>query len=885
MSGDLLQTKLYVPRLRPSLIPRPHLIEKLNRGLQQGCKLTLVSAPAGFGKTTLVSEWIAGCERPFAWLSLDKGDADLQRFLTYFIAALQTVLPAVGTGMMVALQSPQSPPIESSLTTLLNEIAGVPDNFLLVLDDYHLVDAQPVDKALTFLLDHLPPQMHLVITTREDPNLPLSRLRVRGQLTEIRAVDLRFTLAETAVFLNQIMGLAISPEELAALEKRTEGWIAALQVAALSLQGRDNTTAFIRQFSGSHRHILDYLAAEVLAQQPTVVQRFLLYTSILDRFCAPLCDAVVQRDPLAVALLEHLERANLFLIPLDDDRYWYRYHPLFADFLQGRLQKVELDIIPELHRRASLWFEENEYWETAVHHALAAQSFDRARQLIERYAPQQPTAGISFILFRWLQQLPAEMVRARPGLSLALAWGYCRSGQYQTSEVWLEAAEAHQPAEEVAARTLWGEAAAVRSIIACFQGNTVVALTQSRTALDLLPQDHHILRGLIANNIAMNLGDAISSSSDLAMAGQIYAEVAAAGQSARDDLVTAFALNRLAQLQISRGALRQAADTCRQVLALPLGSAERPSLECSLAHLNLAAVLYQWNRLDEAEQHAATAEVGKQSGENAWFVEGYRLRALLAQARGDEAGAQAALAQAAAIVQKTNVTWIVSGIAAAKVRLALMQGDMAMVVRWADTCGLAVGDDIGIHRSGEYATLARIRLAQGETTLALALLDWLFRFVTRLELAGEVLELLLLKALAHQASDELTQAVADLEEALHLAEPEGYVRIFLDEGEAMCLLLRRAATAGIMPGYIGRLLAAFPRTSSPHKPQPLIDPLSDRELDVLRLLADGRTNPEIAAELFLAVGTVKRHVHNILGKLNVANRREAVRRARELALL
>ena len=418
MPTSILATKLYIPPPRSKAVPRPRLVARLNEGLHR--KLTLISAPAGFGKTTLVSEWVAGCERPVAWLSLDEGDNDLARFLAYLVAALQTITADMGKGLLAGLQSPQPPPIELILTTLLNEITTIPDHFVLVLDDYHVIDAQPVDHALTFLLEHLPPQMHLVIATREDPQLPLARLRARGQLTELRAADLRFTPSEAAEFLNQVMGLNLSADDIAALETRTEGWIAGLQMAALSMQGRSDTASFIQAFTGSHRFVLDYLVEEVLQRQPERVRSFLLQTAILDRLSGPLCDAVTGRED-GRGMLDALERGNLFVVPLDDRRQWYRYHHLFADVLQARLMEEQPDQVSGLHRRASAWYEQNGLPSDAIRHALAAEDFERAADLIELAGPMVEESSLTATWLGWVRALPDELVRIRPVLSVRYA--------------------------------------------------------------------------------------------------------------------------------------------------------------------------------------------------------------------------------------------------------------------------------------------------------------------------------------------------------------------------------------------------------------------------------------------------------------------------------
>src|SRR5215210_192767 len=448
MSAPILATKLYIPPPQPKVILRPRLIERLNEGLHR--KLTLVSAPAGFGKTTLLGEWVAACERESAWLSLDEGDNDPTRFLAYLIAALQTIAPNIGEGVLEVLQSPQPPPTESILTALLNEIDTVPDDFVLVLDDYHVIDGSAVDEALSFVLEHLPPRMHLVIATREDPHLPLARLRGRGQLSEVRADDLRFAPDEAAEFLNQVMGLSLSAEDIATLETRTEGWIAGLQMAALSMQGRADATSFIKSFTGTHHFVLDYLVEEVLKQQPESVQTFLLRTSFLGRLCGPLCDAVML-DPAVSGqeILEYLERANLFLVPLDDERRWYRYHHLFAELLRQRLHQRSTSSpadegtgVDALHIRASQWYEDHGLAFEAFEHAAAAHDVARAARLIEGEGIPRHFRGAVMTILDWLESLPSSVLNARP----ALWWRYASfllvNGQTTGVEEKLQAAEA-----------------------------------------------------------------------------------------------------------------------------------------------------------------------------------------------------------------------------------------------------------------------------------------------------------------------------------------------------------------------------------------------------------------------------------------------------------
>src|SRR6266516_2195537 len=438
MSTPILATKLYIPRLRPNVVPRPRLIERLNEGLHR--KLTLIAAPAGFGKTTLVSAWVAGCDRQVAWLSLDAGENDPRLFLTYLVAALQTIAPTIGEGALGVLQSPQPPPSEAILTALLNEITTLPNHFVLVLNDYHVIDTKPIDMALTYLVEHLPPQIHLVIATREDPQLPLARLRARSHLTELRAADLRFAASEASAFLSQVMGLSLSAADIAALEDHTEGWIAGLQLAALSMQGHQDVPGFIRAFAGDHRYIVDYLVEEVLQRQPEPVRSFLLQTSILDRLHGPLCAAVTGQEE-GNARLEALERGNFFVVPLDDKRHWYRYHHLFAEVLSAHLMAEQPDQVSALHRRASEWYEQHGSAADAIRHALAARDFARAAGLVELAVPAMGRSRQETTVLGWLKALPDQLVRARPVLSVHYAGTLLVSGELEGVEARLRDAE------------------------------------------------------------------------------------------------------------------------------------------------------------------------------------------------------------------------------------------------------------------------------------------------------------------------------------------------------------------------------------------------------------------------------------------------------------
>ncbi|MBW2580761.1 MAG: LuxR family transcriptional regulator, partial [Deltaproteobacteria bacterium] len=498
----LLQTKLYIPPLRPNLVPRPHLIERLNQGLQLGHKLTLISAPAGFGKTTLVGEWASSLrldsakesqiENRIAWLSLDESDNDLARFLTYFIAALNQVEgieATIGKGALGMLQSPQ-PPAESVMTSLINDITVIPGRIFLVLDDYHMIGSSPVDDALTFLLEHLPPHMHLVIATREDPQLPIARHRARGQLTELRAADLRFSTSEAAEFLNQMMGLGLSAEDIASLESRTEGWIAGLQLAAISMQGREDTTSLIKSFTGSHRFVLDYLIEEVFEQQSKGVQAFLLQTAVLNRLTGSLCDALTGQDN-GRATLEMLDRANLFVVPLDNERRWYRYHHLFADLVRQRLDQQQSDSVAELHSRASVWYEDNGLEIEAFHHAAATNDFEHAARLMEGEGMPLHFRGAVAPVLTWLASLPTTVLDARPSLWVMYASVLMFVGQTTGVEQKLQAAEASIQGAEPDDKTqdLVGQIAAMRAMLAVPLHQVETIFAQSRRALEFLHPD------------------------------------------------------------------------------------------------------------------------------------------------------------------------------------------------------------------------------------------------------------------------------------------------------------------------------------------------------------------------------------------------------------
>jgi LuxR family maltose regulon positive regulatory protein len=880
MSSPILATKLYIPSPRSKIVLRPRLIERLNEGMHP--KLTLISAPAGFGKTTLVSEWIAGSERPVAWLSLDKGDNDLARFLAYFVAALQTIETNIGAGLLGALQNPQLPPIEFLLTTLLNEITAISHNFVFVLDDYQVIDSKPVDQALAFLLKHLPPQMHLVITTREDPHLPLARLRARGHFTELRAADLRFSSAEAADFLNQVMGLNLSEEDIHALEARTEGWIAGLQLAALSMHGHQDTARFIKSFTGSHHFVLDYLIEEVLQHQSESIQTFLLHTSILDRMCGPLCDAVLG-SPSASGqeTLEYLEHANLFIVPLDSERRWYRYHHLFGDLLRQRLgQRLAPKEINEYHIRASQWYEENGLDLEAFQHAAAANDIERAARLMEgKGMPLHFHYAVTTIL-DWLASLPKGVMDAKPLLWVRYASMALVTVQTAGVEERLQAAEAAlaaalqgaEPDENT--RNLIGQIAAARGMLALFKYRAEDIITQSHRAQAYLRPDNLGSRF----TAIWTLGVANQLQGDRAAAGRAFTEALSISQMSGNNFHLTLVTNSLGQNQEKENQLYRAAESYRRVLQL-FGDYPLPS--ASETCLGLARISYEWNDLGAAQQHGQKAlqlaRLYDRLIDRFVFSEVFLARLKLAQ--GDLAGAAVMLAETEQSVRQHNFMNRMPEVAAAQVLVLLRQDQVAAAAQLAQNHKLPISQ-------------ARVLLAQGDPSAALALLEPLRQQMETKGWLDEQLKVMVLQAVALYANNEKDQAVQLLGEALALAEPGGFIRLFVDEGPPMAKLLLEAASQGFKPDYIGKLLAIFEAKVQTSEDKPdlphvklLIEQLSQRELEVLHLIALGLSNHEISERLFLALSTIKGHNRIIFNKLHVQSRTEAIARARELGLL
>lgn len=993
----LLATKLYIPHPRPGLVPRLRLLTQLEAALRG--PLTLLTAPAGWGKTSLLSSWYAtaaavaardhdASSEPVAWVSLDAGDNDPIRFWTYILTALGTAHPGVADEALARLRSPQPPPIELVLTLLLNKLAALETDTVLILDDYHSIQAKAVHASVDFLLDHLPPRCHLVLAAREDPPLPLARRRAQGTVIELRATDLRFTPEETAELLTATLGTPLSDNVVRTLEVRSEGWVAGLQLAALSLRGqsREQAEAVVAAFAGSNRHIVDYLVEEVLARQPPEMQTFLLRTAVVDRFCAPLCealladpedgeaspddrperkslpaasahpDAVVSSTPVAAggdrtsgaasptiralhAILEQVERANLFLIPLDDERHWYRYHLLFAEALRSRLCQQDPTLAAELHRRASGWFEEQGLVVEAIQQAIAAPDVTRVAELVEQHGLGLGLAGQVETVLGWIRALPDAVVRTRPQLCACHAQMLFISGQDEVVMAArlcdLEAAVAARRqagANEAELRLLLGILRTTQALVAIPPGDLGRSVPLAHEAFfELLPETEVMWR-ITALTVAQQAFEVTGNvtQANIREWSRRAATLRAQGQI---DVAGAFIMD-VAHRQRLHGQLRAAAATYEDAMSMVPEPLQLEDLHAGAGcAFGLARVRLEWSDLGSADQLLSR---GMRILER-WAIpartvtQGYVTQARLQQARGEYAAALATLDDFEALAERRHFAAVWSARAAAvRAHIQLAQGDLAAATRWAEASGLSTEDtELEFLREREYLTFVRVYIAQGRGDPAsrylgeaLHLLDLVQQDAEPKERLNSVLEILILRTLAHQAHRDMRVALGTLARALTLAAPESYVRLFADEGAPMATLLtdlikaveqRRLnlptavmdyarGLAAVCRSHDGSVPAPVPQGAPTQRtmdgnagePQyrylasavpPLLDPLTERELEVLRLLAEGASNAAIAAALTVTVGTVKKHVFNICAKLGTQNRTQAVARARALHLL
>jgi LuxR family maltose regulon positive regulatory protein len=915
LANPLVETKLYIPRLRRTLVARPRLSGPLSRG--PDARLTLISAPAGFGKTTLLAAWLAEAaaeNRSVAWLSLDERDRQPARFWTYVITALQTVLPGVGASVLPLLQSAR-PPIESVLSSVLNDLSAAVNEIDLVLDDYHLVDGPDVRTGMEFLLEHLPPQVHLVISSRADPLLPLARLRARGELVEIRAADLRFTPDEVTAYFNDVIGLDLPPKDIVALEERTEGWIAALQLAGLSLQGRDDVGGFIAGFAGDDRYIVDYLVEEVLQQQTEQIRTFLLRTCLLDRLSGPLCDAVTG-EPGGRATLAALDRANLFLVPLDDSRHWYRYHHLFADVLQAHLVDERPEEVVDLHRRASRWYDANGHPSAAVRHAVAAGDVERAADMIEVAIPDLRRNRQDATIRGWLDVIPYDVVRMRPVLAIGLIGGLMVGAETEGVEErlrdverWLRPADADRAgapapgagmvvADPAELARLPGAIEMYRAGLALIRGDVPATLLHAQLAIDRAADDDDTVRA----GAAGLSGLALWSRGDLDAAHRAYSRCVEGLRRAGNFSDILGCSITLADIRSTQGRLSDALRTFEDGLQLAPQDAGTVLRGTADMYVGMSQIACERGDLKAAIEHL---ERSRELGEHTGLGQNpYRWRVAMAgvlESQGDLAGALTLLEDAQRVYMG-DFSPNVRPVPALRARVLAAQGRWAQAMDWAAEHGLSADDPLAYVREFEHVTLARVLLARhaadgdgSSLVMAAQLLQRLLLAATTGGRTGTVIEILVLQARTLQASGNPAAAAAALERALTLAEPEGYVRVFVGAGAPMRSLLAAVPDRRVGRHYLQRLLAAAaldgaaapgqpPAERATPRPGP-VEQLSERELDVLRLLATDLDGPAIAQRLFVSVNTMRTHTKSIYTKLGVNNRRSAVRRAQERGLL
>jgi LuxR family maltose regulon positive regulatory protein len=922
---QIISTKLTIPPLRPGLVNRSRLFQKLDRGLL--CGFVLVSAPAGYGKSTLMSAWLRQSQHPGGWISLDDGDNEPSRFMGYLVAALRSVDPSLGEALEPLIQFQPKSDIETILTPLINQLAQSEKPFFLVLDDYHNIQNQEVHQIVRFLLEHRPSALNLIISTRADPPLPLARLRAQSGMVEIRLAELRFSFLETSDFLKNTMSLAISEADLNSLEASTEGWIAGLQMAGLSLQGRTDPSSFIRSFSGEDRYILDFLFDEVFMRQPGEIQDFLLQTSILGQLSAALCNAVTLRNN-SREILDTLERNNLFLISLDEQRKWYRYHHLFIDLLKSRLKLTNPDSIPILHQRASTWCEAEHDLENAIAHALSAQDFERAASLIEQVVRTLDMQNQQAMLASWVDHLPGEILKNHPWLCVYRAWGCYWTGNRGVEEEWLQLAEDSLGqsfiTDQLERDHIQGHIAVVRAHTALVSENIPLALEMGGKALELLPVEDEM-----RSDAAIALAGAYWALGDVRKTEQVFGMAGTTAAKINYPSMVAAAAGYTGIQQFKQGRLLDAIVTFQDGLRAATLADGTEMKVAGFLNARLGDVMRERNELGRASQYLSRGiKQCVHFGQPDVLSDAYICLGRYQMATGDLDGTLETLRKVDRVVQRIKVDpWILCWLDDCRIKAWLAAGNLEAASLWAQNSGLTFDGPLSYQYDLHHQNLARVLVAQGAQGGSRSSQEKAAALLARLQIAAEQagwvhegIKILLMQAVNDQAQGLNEKALQSLARALSLAQPGGYVRVFLDEENTLRSLLTSLADIlrknqqevqkrikidiqeDKLPSlreYLSMLLAAFenpispaathPTLSAPMKInssiQPIAEPLSEREMDVLKLLAQGSPDKKIAETLVIARETVHKHLKNIYGKLGVHSRAEAVVRARALDLI
>jgi LuxR family transcriptional regulator, maltose regulon positive regulatory protein len=899
VSDTLLATKIHIPPLRSNLVTRPHLIKRLNDGITQNHRLTLISAPAGYGKSTLLVEWVSQLDNQVAWVSLEKGENNPLRFWNYFVTALFT-LPdlhqtCISGSFLRALQSPQPPPIDSLLVDLVNDLSKLEVGVVLVLDDLHSIIEGQIHQDLVFLIDHLPKSshgLHLVVASRMDPPWPLARWRVRDDLTELRSKDLRFSPANATTFLNDSMGLKLSTQDIALLEQRTEGWIAGLQMAALSMQNQEYVTGFLEGFSGTHRFLLDYLFEEVLSQQAPEKLKFLLHTSLLEHISAPLCNSITDCQDSQEMLLE-LEKSNLFLVPMDDERHWYRYHHLFSDMLQFHLRKSYPEIIPALHVKASIWYEQNGYLSHALTHAIAANDLERLIGLVKKYAFTILEADQASFFLCWLNSLPDTVMGSSPWLYLARAWLSAYLGQFEEIEPSIRESEKYA---NQADRRLMGYIAAMWTLMGEFEYRRIDGIPHARQALELLPQEEYQARAFVS----YHLSNILSGTGDVLLALKALEDASTWSLAVGDSEMAMTAQFQRAYVLYVLGRLTESLQEFEKTFRMADSSypdKKYKSLSVGFAYSQLSLLYLEWNNTSEALRYASEGlEICKRWGYLDYIYEALITLAEILLAIGDLESALGAIQEAKQAIKNPAILNRPDSFEAV---INLARGEIESAYAWITRCSLFSKDTIEYVHWQVYLHLAVILQAQGKLSEAYEIME---RLVSIMERAGAVTPLMKtltqLIIILHNLKDD-ERALSLLQHALAIAKSEGYVRVFTSKGSPMDSLLQLALRRGIEKEYINQLLPAFrlsparreisrpalPKSYDKYHATDLSDPLSDRELQVLHLLDSSLSSVAISRELYLSTHTVRTHIRNIYSKLGVHGRHEAIQKAKDTGLL